>query len=391
MYIDLARAYLADYGSQSELARALGISNAALSYILKPWDPMGTGRRYEPWGGSSELLVEDVSNALKQLKVPSNLRARQISQELCSDSERREALTHHMELARDRDPATFGGLEDPLAPDETAEVIRVIGEIHAVALQGFGAQDARVAYSQVWESARQVIRRIDPIGFPVEYAQILMFLHDAASVMNRHDLALQSAGQALLALKGTSARGSSEDYLERLRINAVLAQVVTLNNLGLPGDAQEVVIRAKGLPGYRIESEHWRRSLREQQLKSMASTPRISKILHAERVADEALALAGNRLSQQVGVQSHLLNVYTAHESMRKAARIMNQLAEVNENDLQPLYRIRMLRALARYRQAVGDCRSAEKLLLRGEGIALSADFVHQEEEIRRQASGKSG
>ncbi|MGW6790867.1 hypothetical protein [Streptomyces chartreusis] len=296
-----------------------------------------------------------------------------------------------MELARDRDPATFGGLTNPLGSDEVAEIIHVIGQIHAIGIHGFDAQDARVAYSRVLESARQVVYRVDRFRFPVEYAQILMFLHDAASVLNRHDLALQSAGQALLSLGESSARGTVRDYIERFRVNAILAEVVSLNNLGLCGDASEVAIRAKGLPGYGMEPEHWRRSLREQQLKSMASTPRLSSIRHAEMVADEALTLARARTPQQVGTQCHLLNVYIAHRSMRKAARLVGQLAEVNEGGLQPLYRIRMLRSLARYYSVVGDSRLAEDLLVRGRDIALSADFTHQAEEIRRQASRTPG
>lgn len=35
-YIDLIRAYLRDYGSQHDLARALGLSEAYASYLLAP-------------------------------------------------------------------------------------------------------------------------------------------------------------------------------------------------------------------------------------------------------------------------------------------------------------------------------------------------------------------
>jgi hypothetical protein len=122
---------------------------------------------------------------------------------------------------------------DPLCGDEVAEALEVIGALHAVALHGTDPPDTRLAYSQVWDTALHVLDGMDAKQYPVEYAQVLMFLYNAASVLNRQDLALGYARHATLVLAEHTANGTSNDYLIRFRINALAAEVLSLNNLGL--------------------------------------------------------------------------------------------------------------------------------------------------------------
>ncbi|MBV6702755.1 hypothetical protein KV557_37620 [Kitasatospora aureofaciens] len=386
MYVDLVRAYLVDYGTQEDLARALNLSAPYVSYILKPLEgDLEGGRAFAYWEDVDDATLLDINEALKYLKTPAKVRAEQIADSLCSDSERREVLLEHMRLAAARHPP--GGVAvNPLGREELEATIKAIGQLHSVALSSLDPGDTKRAYSQVWAYARQVVERIDATVFPIEFAQVLMFLHDAASVLGRHDLALQSARRALVALGGSrTLTGGSRDYAIRFRLNALLAETVTLNNFGLRDAAMAVAERAQNVPGCAsMEPEHWRRSFLEEQLKSMAAMPR-SAISEAERKADEACCLAGERTQQRIGTESRLLDLYVSRGSKGNARRLAERLAGEDEHGLSPLYGVRLSRALARYYSSRSEPQAAVDALSRARTIALSADLKHQTDEINRQ------
>jgi hypothetical protein len=117
----------------------------------------------------------------------------------------------------------------------------------------------RDAYLDVWVRAAGLIKVVDVVRNPVEYAQALMFLHDAAQVFSRPDLALEYARKAVMALSNPGTNRVSE-VVVRLRINALLAEVVSLNTLGLSNEAMTVIDQASRSPGYEHEPEFWLRS-----------------------------------------------------------------------------------------------------------------------------------
>lgn len=90
-----------------------------------------------------------------------------------------------------------------------------------------------------------------------------MFLHDAASVHDRHDPALGFSRTAQLAIE--SHGGQRRTVLNRFRLNALLAEAVSLNNLGLHRDALRVAWLADTLPDHDHDPAVWLRSFLEQQ------------------------------------------------------------------------------------------------------------------------------
>ena len=152
MYVDLIRAYLRDYGSQSDLARALGVTEAYLSFLLEPLCIAGAGRRATRWTlalGSSQV---EIVEAFKFLKTPSEKRADQIASQLCTDSGRRDALRYHIDLARNASVCT---LEETaaLSVDQVKFSLTTLGGRHQVALFDTHPQVARAAYLDVWRMA----------------------------------------------------------------------------------------------------------------------------------------------------------------------------------------------------------------------------------------------
>jgi hypothetical protein len=298
-YIDLIRAYLLDYGSQHDLSRALGFSEAYASFLLAPLRPSASRRDVVHW---SVLLLagHEVAEAFRWVKTPSQARARQIADQLCTDTERREVLLFHIDLARM--PAKPGAPSSvPLSASEAKAIILTIGDVHQAALYDSSEAVTAASYAQVWRQARAASALIDPRRSPAGHAQVLMFLHDAAQVLGRADLALGFARRAIGVTSALADRNSSDDLI-RMRINAMLAEAVSLNSLRLRREAAATIDQARMLPGYNREPEVWQRSFLEQTLNSITGSARAS-IYGAESTSDTALALTQRDTILQAGIK----------------------------------------------------------------------------------------
>ncbi len=372
MYVDLVRAYLPAYGSQARLAQALRVSQAFLSYLLAT-----PGGRDQPWHKTLDLPKRELTEYLKQAKVPSTTRAREIANQLCTDRERRSVLMHYARLAQSRaDAATAPAWLDL---GTTNEAIIALGNIHAVALKSTDPEATRRAYRQVWAIGMGFDERIDPRQQVAAYVQVRMFLHDAASVLDRHDLALGHARRAVFAL----AMAPAPDVgLDRLRINALLAECVALNNLGLWRDALMLSRRAMSARGIGDEPDQWQRSFLEQQLTAFIGSPRIA-IYEAENAADRACSLVPDSPVLQAGVTVRLARAHLARASardLRNAGRLVSALERVivSEASLTPLRRMQVLRAFIEHARATGDRTAEAHHRTQARDLAAAANLPHQ-------------
>jgi hypothetical protein len=388
MYIDLLRAYLLQYGSQRALARALGVSDAYLSLLLEPLRlPGGGSRKLAYWADAARWPRHDLAEALRALKSPSLDRARQLVDRLCSDEERREVLLYHVSQAsaslRPTKRAEMG-----LSAEEGQQITLMLGAMHHAALHSSDANAARSGYAQVWDAARVAAALIDERLQPLEAAQILLILHDAACILNRFDLALRYARRAILILDEPPNPRASDERI-RLRTNAAVAEALALNNLGLQQEALVVVERAKALPGYRVESESWLRSFLEQRLRSLERMRRAS-IYDAERTAEQARELVADDPILIAGVEARLADVYLAHpspRSLRLAQALVERLLAFSQREggTPPLRRVLALRTAARYFEQTGDCPMRADLLRRCMDLADAAGLAHQRTKVERE------
>jgi hypothetical protein len=386
-YIDLMRAYLADYGSQRDLARALGFSEAYASYLLEPLRLTLSRRQAVHW---SILLCaggHEVAEAFKYAKTPAEVRARQIADQLITDTDRRDVLLHHVTMARRAAGSSPGSAA--LSGGDARAVLQLVGETHQAALYNSAGPVTSASYARVWRQARDLPALIHPRLNPAEHAQALMYLHDTAQVLGRPDLALGFARRALRALPGSRPGNAGPPDVIRLRINAILAEVVTLNTLGLQADALRASRYAQSLPGYDDEPQTWRRSFLEQQLTSMAALPRASVYL-AERTADQALCLLPGDRILQAGVSRRMMDVYLSRmtpRSIRNAGRLASDLqqAVTRRSGTSPLRRAQILRTLIRYRRCVADLASATDLIAECLKVTAEANLVHQRDELVRE------
>jgi hypothetical protein len=376
MYVDLIQAYLRDYGTRSGLARALGLTEAYVSYLLAP-----VRGRDGYWAEALLVTPPVLAEELAMLKTPSRQRAEQMARHLCDDRARREVLLEHVHLARARHhPATAPSAQ--LDRDATDQVLSRLGHVHEVALNGTDPAATRDAYHQVHETASQAAPRIDPHRYPAGHAQILMYLHDAASVLDRNDLALGYARAATLALVPGYPRHADETT-QRLRINARLAEAVSLNNLGLWQQALIAIGHSETMAGSTAEPQLWRRSLLEQRLTAMAHGHR-PPIYHAEHVADAALELAADDPTLSAAITRRLADIYLARgtpRSLRKAGRIIESINKMlaAARRLTPLRKVQLLRTTVAYLRAVGQPAQADAIRAEATQIMNAANLAHQQ------------
>jgi hypothetical protein len=163
---------------------------------------------------------------------------------------------------------------------------------------------------------------IDPRLNPAEHAQAPMFLHDTAQVLGRPDLALGFARRALRALPGSRPGNAGPPDVIRLRINAIFAEIVTLNTLGLQAGVT--------------------RRLMDVYLSRMAS------------------------------------------RGIRNAGRLASDLhqAVTRNSGAPPLRRAQILRTLIRYHRPVADPTTATGLIAECLKVTAEANLVHQRDEL---------
>jgi hypothetical protein len=387
-YIDLIDAYLVDYGTRRDLARALGVSEVFISYLLKPVRT-STSRPNEHWATSLAAAGYEIAEAFKLAKTPSQARARQLAQTLVCDADRRDALLFH--ISRARKPADQGTNLPPLPADAVRFALRRIGDVHQHALSSSAEAIAAASYARVWKHTSPLLPRIDVRRHPADYAQALMFQHDTAQVLGRADLALGFARRALGALPPLARRDSASPDVTRLRVNALLAEAVSLNALRLYSAAFLACGYAESLSGFRDEPQIWQRSFYEQRLTAAAGLPR-APVYDAERTADRALALAVGPVIR-AGITRRLLDVYLARptgRSARRAEPLALNLEEALARDsaLTPLRRAQVMRTLIRHHQIAGDAESADRLVAECLRVTTEAQLIHQRAELVRDLTG---
>jgi hypothetical protein len=386
-YIDLIRAYLVDYGSQRDLACALGFSEAYASYLLEPLRLANGGGQAGHWSVLLCAAGHEVAEAFKYVKTPAEVRARQIAAQLLTDADRREVLLHHINMAR---RAARPPPDSPaMSADAARAALEMIGEIHQAALYDQAEPVTASSYARVWAQARYLPAQIDPRLNPAGHAQALMYLHDTAQVLGRPDLALGFARQAIRVLPAGRPESADGPAVIRLRVNAIFAEIVTLNTLGLRRDALLASEYAESLPGFGHEPQTWLRSFLEQRLTSLAALPRASLYL-AESTADRAASLVPGDWVTQAGVARRLMDVYLScptARSIHKAARLADglQSAVVSNPGMAPLRRTQILRSLISYHRRIADTLAEADLIAECLRVVTEANLIHQRDELIRE------
>jgi hypothetical protein len=384
MYVDLVRSYLLDFGSRRSLARALGVKESFVTYLLTPF-----GAR-SPHGG------------LLPAKTPSQVKAERLVTLLCADVERRAVLLRHITAAREHAPArtlwqgpTLEPGRGPLA--SLAEVVRLQERLRAVAAGGPSPARARAAYLGLWRHGQAALDRFPAVTDPLAYTQLLLYLHEAACVLDRADLALDYARQAQLVLRQAYLAHDRQDAGTWLLAGAARAEVVALNNLGLVEAAQQCALHVeqKVLAGELVRAS-WLPHLYRDRLTSLRKLHRFA-VSEAEILYDRAGALlkGADRAAAVLLDERHAgaLLAHGTQRSLRKAEPLVERAVQAvsagsgreNAPQLGALHRAQVWRTAARFAWQTGDRARWAVCLRRCLRMVAGAGLAHQRRQLERQ------
>jgi transcriptional regulator with XRE-family HTH domain len=372
MSVDLLQAYRRRQGwSQRTLARALGVSDAFVSYVLDPEPPLLQDKRLSP------------------------ARERQLVGLLDLDADCREVLQYHLAGARRRRRHESASCSTWLSTEQVDELNTLLRKLHGEATFAGSAVAAKRAYVQIWDLASQVVDRIHPRNQQLARVDTLMILHDAACVLDRADLALGYARQALDVLERDPVDARNQDRLESSKVHASRAEIVALNNLELPLAASKVAQRVEAiLPGFQADRAAWLPQLCSDRLSSLSRLEGVRRfpISEAENLRERAEREAQPSATMQVLLDNALARAFLAHgtaRSLRKALPLVErglQRAENPTEPLGPLHRAMLLRTAARYEWKIGGTTATWSRLLRAcLELVDSAGLTHQRAELARQ------
>lgn len=191
-------------------------------------------------------------------------------------------------------------VEQRLEPDAIRRQLIELSDQHAAAASGGDPAAARSAYTNIVDQGSVLLAYLDPSVRALDRAQVLLYLHDAELVLNRADLALAHAHEAVAVLEHdgpgrADAQGHGER--DRLQVLAAKAVIVALNNLELGDRSLEYAFRLEGLKGFRTNLAEWLPYVATDKLTALRKTQRFT-VRDARRIHDQAKRRAPNGHAQ---------------------------------------------------------------------------------------------
>lgn len=255
-YIAILKSWL-PHGERGEFASKIGVTREYLSYIC--------------------ALDHPAEGNYPTKRLPSAQLARKIAESLPAPPEIKQSLLENIELAHVHAARVHYHTREFISQRRVAELLAEIEAAHHLATFGSELKDVRQAYRVVRDASAELLFRLSFDVYPVSYAQVCMFLHDAQCVLDRADDALRHAKLAFLILdnRDFDETGYTQEQIDNLEINAIRGEGVALHNLGLEREAYNHFVRATQTPAYRNSYPFWRPIVGRDMVNSLVNIPRF--------------------------------------------------------------------------------------------------------------------
>jgi len=365
------------YGRLEHVAREVGISREYLARILSD----------KPYGYGSGRL-EPLRSAL----------AAQLAAALGLDANERDQLLEHAELSHTSQTKAHNAMHEALAHHELDGLVPALLTLHASANHASNPAVAAHLYTSAYTMAKQLMASLPRRDYPLECAQVCLVLNDLEAVLNRN---VEGIYHARLATDWAIGSGTKESTLlgkdaDELWGNALVAEAVSLHNLGLDGKARVILSRSV----FTERGNPWAGEAALNLLKYIAFAQKTS-LRHVDKLADhyqETLVKLGSKTdpaTTRLAFAEAKLRAYLACASakakLKKAEAELEQcLADTIPNAseesrvLQYISQTGALRAViflntyGQLLQARGDTKHAEKIQAEAESRAQRAGLAHQ-------------
>jgi hypothetical protein len=250
------------YGRLEHVAREVGKSREYLARILSD----------KPYGYGSGRL-EPLRSAL----------AAQLADALGLDANERDQLLEHAELSHTSQTKAHNAMQEALAHHELDVLLPALLTLHASANRASNPAAASHLYTSAYTMAKHLMESLPRHDYPLECAQVCLVLNDLEAVLNRN---VEGIYHARLATDWAIGGGTKESQLlgkdtDDLWGNALVAEAVSLHNLGLDGKARVILSRSV----FTERSNPWAGEAALNLLKYIAFAQKTS-LKHVDKLAD---------------------------------------------------------------------------------------------------------
>lgn len=364
-----------EHGSQFKIAERTRISEVYLSNLMQPDHP------------PPSIDVE-----------------RRLAEVLPFDHERRQDFLNHLSLARENRSALGKSIREGLRTRGISDLVHNLQRQHHLSTFHAQADKVDISYRAVREAGYALTNRmkvsLSPVRFGMEYAQVLLVMHDTESILNRHGEAMFNAERVssiLTAMDERVYRGNRE-RVDYLRVNALYALAITYNNLGLSQEALLICLRAEHEVNVLTHaSAFWLPHIYRAKMKAISCKPRfaLSDVRNLFNNAQAFLEKADTPLSPLFSLMlsrsfaEALIEYsqrYASQRSLREAEHlIQSSLSQIDQiSDAGPLHRVGILRTSARLYRHQGSSQSSE-YAQQAWSIAAQYGLHHQMRQIQEE------
>ena len=364
-YIAVLNGLLKEPASKRQFAKTVGITPQYLSYLLNPYD-----------------------------RLPGAALVRKIVAALPLDADGRANLCEHMALAREKRVKAGQVILQDFGRTDVALHIEIIQRAEQAAVFGADPHQAHVQQQLMRNAGVLLLSQLIPTVYPLEFAQLSLWLSNSEGILNRHSDALYYAKQAHRVLshaERTDFTLEARQRFDELALNALRAEGVVYHNLKLEGEAYAHYCMAEALPATRLQPETWLPHLYRDKINAYSRQARFS-IRDAEAWARHGKTLCERSDHPHAGLWAFMLDrslaeAYLRYGNLKKGQRLLTNLAE--ELPRLPvvgaLHRVLFLKIYARSFWQAGDQAGWQATLGAALTLATAAGLTHQIGEINRQ------
>lgn len=364
-YIALLNGLLQTTATKRRFAQRVGITPQYLSYLLNPFD-----------------------------RTPGPDLARKMVDALPLDATARDHLLQHLLLSSERRLQAHRMVQQEFSQVNLATHMALIQQAQAAANFAQHPDQAKAQQQVIQATGALLLQQMSPMCYPLDYAQLCLWLHSVESARNLHANAIYHAKKARAVLGNfvrTDFGPAERERFDDLAFHALRLEAVTYYNLKVACSAYDLCCAGEALPEVKQRPQAWLPHLYRDKINAYAELPRFS-IRNAEAWAHHGKLLCEQSAHDEAPLWAFMLDrslaqAYLRYGNPKKAAHLLQRLAA--EVDHLPvvgiLHRVSFLKTYAEALWNVGDRQTWEAVTTSALHLADSAGLIHQSIELKRR------
>ncbi|MEZ4728072.1 MAG: hypothetical protein R3E79_13155 [Caldilineaceae bacterium] len=364
-YIALLDGLLQSTAAKRHFAQRVGITPQYLSYLLNPFD-----------------------------RTPGPDLARKMVDALPLDVTARDPLLQHLLLSSERRLQAHRTAQQEFPQVNLATHMALIQQAQTAANFAQHPEQAKAQQQALQATGALLLQQMSPMCYPLDYAQLCLWLHSVESARDLHANAIYHAKKARAVLGNfvrTDFGPAERERFADLAFHALRLEAVTYYNLKVARAAYDLCCAGEALPEVKQRPQTWLPHLYRDKINAYAELPRFSIR------AAEAWAHHGKQLCEQIAhdeaplwalmLDRSLARAYLRYGNVKKAMVLLQPFVEqVNRLPLVGvLHRVSFLRVYAEALWLSGERQAWESVIASTLHLASSAGLTHQIAEIKKR------